>query len=315
MIILSWMITGSLAIIALGRSLHLDDALSWPYAGINAFTPVVYLPVYMALAIGFAMRRNRLLIVSLLVIVAHLYWTVPELWPGKPETAPAGAAQARIMTANLLYTNKTAGSLGSQIRAQRPDILVLEEVTARTLAAVESSGVLGDFTYREVHARPDPFGIAVFSRFALTDPELPSVADLPSLRMTVRMDAAHQFRLFAVHTLSPTSGDYAPRWRRQLDDLRASTALAAMPVVLAGDFNATRDHRPFQRLLDNHLRDAHDVAGAGWLPTWNANGLFAPPLLRIDHVLASPRFAVTRYQVGAPFGSDHKPLVVDLSLR
>ncbi|WP_131768396.1 endonuclease/exonuclease/phosphatase family protein [Candidatus Protofrankia californiensis] len=314
-IFLAWVVAGTLIVVTLGRLVHLDDALSWPYSGINAFTPVEYLPAYMALAVAFALRRNRLLIVSLLAVIAHLAFTVPELWPGKPEAVPAGATKVRIMTSNLLYTNGNAGRLGAQINTTRPDIVVLEEATVLTLEAVEKSGALAGYTYREVHARPDPFGVAVFSRFPLVQAEIPLVADLPSLRMTVQMDAAHQFRLFAVHTVSPTNGEYTPRWRRQLDTLRAEVALTPMPVVLAGDFNATRDHRPFGRLLDEHLRDAHDVAAAGWAPTWNANHLLLPPLLRIDHVLASPQFAVTGYQVGTEIGSDHKPLVVDLAMR
>jgi endonuclease/exonuclease/phosphatase (EEP) superfamily protein YafD len=306
---------GGLGAIALGRYGHLDDALSWPYAGINAFTPVTYLPAYGTLAVGFALRRNRLLIVSMLIIIAHLSWTVPEIWPGKPETAPAGAAKIRVMSSNLLDTNSNVAALAPQIRAQRPDILVLEEATPRTLGAIETSGVLADFPHREVHAQPEPFGIAVFSRFPLVDPDIRQVANLPSLQLTVRVDAARQFRLFAIHTLSPINRDYTSRWRRQLDRLRADVALTGMPVVLAGDFNATRDHRPFERLLTHHLRDAHDVVGAGWAPTWNVTSLFAPPLLRIDHVLASPQFAVTRYRTGTEFGSDHKPVIVDLAMR
>ncbi len=314
-ILFSWLAVGNLGVITLGRALHLDDALSWPYSGINAFTPVEFLPAYVVLAVSFALRRNRLLIVSTLVIIAHLYWTVPELWPGKPESAPAGSAKVRMMSANLLYTNENAGRLGTQIRAEGPDILVLEEATPLTLAAVEKSGALAAFPYQDVRSQPNPFGIAVFSRFPLVEPELRSVADLPSLRLTVQVDAAHQFRLFAVHTVAPINGGSAPRWRSQLDNLRADVARTPIPVVLAGDFNATRDHRPFQRLLNDHLRDAHDVVGAGWTPTWNADHLVLPPLLRIDHVLASPQFAVTGYQVGAAFGSDHKPLIVDLALR
>ncbi len=315
MIFVAWVVVGTLGVLTLGRLVHLDDALSWPYSGINAFTPVEYLPAYVALAIAFALRRNRLLVVALLVVIAHLAWTVPEVWPGKPAPAPAGAARLRILTSNLLYTNAQAGGLGSQILGQKPDIVVLEEVTPLTLGALERSGALAGYAYQEVHAQSDPWGVAVFSRFPLVDPQPLSVADLPSLRMTVQVDAQRRFRLFAVHTVSPTNAGYTATWRRQLDNLRADATLTPMPVVLAGDFNATRDHRPFRRLQDAHLRDAHDVVGAGWTPTWNAKSLFTPPLLRIDHVLASTQFAVTGYQAGAEFGSDHKPVIVDLALR
>jgi endonuclease/exonuclease/phosphatase (EEP) superfamily protein YafD len=131
----------------------------------------------------------------------------------------------------------------------------------------------------------------------------------------VTVDDRRHFVLYAVHTISPTSSGYARRWRREIDALRAEVKRATLPVVMAGDFNATRDHRPFRRLLDAGVRDAHDVVGAGWTPTWKANSLLLPPVLRIDHVLASPAFAVTGYRAGADIGSDHRPVTVELALN
>jgi endonuclease/exonuclease/phosphatase family metal-dependent hydrolase len=87
-------------------------------------------------------------------------------------------------------------------------------------------------------------------------------------------------------------------------------------VVLAGDFNATRGHRPFERLLRAGVRDAHDVTGTGWQPTWRAGSgqLRRRVALRIDHVLASPTFAITGYHLGTCDGSDHHPVIADLAL-
>jgi endonuclease/exonuclease/phosphatase (EEP) superfamily protein YafD len=302
------------AVLAAGRLAHLDDAIAWPYTLINAFTQLVYLPAYAALAVAFAYRRYLLLVLPVLVVAAHLAWTVPEIVPGHAETAPAGAAPVRLMTANLYFENGTAGRLGAQIRAENPDVVVLEEVSKLTLSGVLSSGALDGYPHREADERVGAFGSAVFSRFPLRDADVPFVAGLPSLRLTVDVDAKRSFRLFAVHTLAPVNAEYADRWRAQFDFLNSQARAADLPVVLAGDFNATRDHRPFRRLADAGLRDAHDAAGAGWAPTWNAHGLL-PRLLRIDHVMVSDEFAVTGHRVGDAFGGDHVPVTVDLALR
>lgn len=315
LVLAAWVVTVALAVIAAVRLVHLDDAFAWPFASFNALTPLLYLPVYAALAIGFALRRNLLMIFCALLVVAHLVWALPEVLPGDADDVPQGSARLRVMSANLLYSNTEAGRLGRQIEAADPDVLVLVELSPLTLADVQASGALKEYRYSEVHPQDGAFGAAVFSRFPLSDTAAPEVAGSMSLRTTVRVDERRSFVMYAVHTISPTSGDYAKRWRAQLDQLHEDVETSKLPVVLAGDFNATRDHRPLRQLLSAGVRDAHDVLGAGWTPTWNAKTVAFPPVLRIDHVLASPAFAVTGYQVGSEFGSDHKPVTADLALR
>jgi len=311
----AWAVAGLLVLIALGRLTHLDDAIIWPYAGINAFTPVVYLPAYAALAVGFALRRNLLMIMAGLVVVLHLFWTVPEILPGGAEAAPEGSARLRVMTANLLYHNDQAGRLGEQIRSADPDLLVLVEVSPLTLERLTSSGALAGYRYSETMPKTGAFGSAIFSRFELSDATAPEIAGEQFLRATVRVDEQRRFVVYAVHATSPVGGELTERWRAQLDTLREEVRAAELPVIMAGDFNATRDHRPLRRLTSAGVRDAHDVVDAGWTPTWNADSFGVPPLLRIDHVLASPAFAVTGYRVGDDFGSDHLPVITDLALR
>ncbi|MBX6390550.1 MAG: endonuclease/exonuclease/phosphatase family protein [Frankia sp.] len=313
----AWAVVCGLALVALGRLTHLDDALTWPYSAVNALTPVVYLPAYAALLIGFGLRRNRLAIAATALVALHLFWTAPEAWPGGgPERAPAAgtASPVRLLVSNLRYDNPTAGRLGAQVEDADPDIVVLVEAAPEVLAAVERTGALAGYEYQDRQPREGAFGWAVFSRYPLTDATAPQAGGSPMPRMTVTLDGGRRFTLFPVHTIAPVNDDYAARWRAQMAELRSLASQSSTPLVLAGDFNATRDHRPFRRLLDTGLRDAHDVANAGWGPTWNVASML-PPLLRIDHVLASPEFAVTGYRRGAEIGSDHLPLVVDLALR
>jgi endonuclease/exonuclease/phosphatase family metal-dependent hydrolase len=319
---LGWALGGGLALLVLGRLAHLDDHL-WFYIGVDAYTPVVFLPAYPVLAAALARRRWALGALAAAVVAAHVAWVAPGLWPGSPERAPAGASRLRLMTANLEYNNPTAGALAGQIRAASPDLLVLEELSPLTLSGLRHTGVLAGYRYRMLLPEPGAFGAGVLSRFPLTDVAQPRVAGLLSLRATVHPRPAAAFRLFVVHTPAPRDGHATSRWRAQLADLRretAATAATGMPVVAAGDFNATEDHRGLRRLLaagphGAGLRDAHDVAHAGWTPTWSTSSGPVPPLVRIDHVLCTRQFAVTGYRVGSAYGSDHLPLQVDLALR
>jgi endonuclease/exonuclease/phosphatase family metal-dependent hydrolase len=58
--------------------------------------------------------------------------------------------------------------------------------------------------------------------------------------------------------------------------------------VVAGDFNASRDHRPFRDLLAAGFRDCADVSHSRSWPgfTWPAAGRMLP-VMRLDHVLVS----------------------------
>lgn len=82
-----------------------------------------------------------------------------------------------------------------------------------------------------------------------------------------------------------------------------------LPVVVAGDFNAVQEHLPFRRLLDGGLLvDATVESGAGWLPTYRADGWY-PPLIQIDHVLVSPGISVGRVESVEVGQNAHRALI------
>ena len=271
LVALAWVTAAGLALAVVGRLTHLDDVL-WPYVLVNALTPVLFLPAYPALALGVATHRYPLAAVALIAVVAHLVWLWPEIRPGNPSRAPASAAHFRLLTANLEMDNGRAGMLGRQIRADSPDVVVVEELSNVTYYGLMKSGVLAGYHYSASRPQFGAFGAGVWSRYPLSDVAAPLVGGLESLRVTVTLPTGQRFRVFAVHTLSPQNSQNVDVWRTQLADLSREVRASALPVVLAGDFNATRDMRPFRRVLAAGVTDAHDSAHAGWAPTWNEIG-------------------------------------------
>ena len=81
-------------------------------------------------------------------------------------------------------------------------------------------------------------------------------------------------------------------------------------VIIAGDFNATIDMRPFRRLLNGGYRDASEQAGAGRQFTYRSNWRI-PPFMGLDHVLTRNATAVSTETVTVP-GSDHRALLATL---
>ena len=91
---------------------------------------------------------------------------------------------------------------------------------------------------------------------------------------------------------------------------REWVAAGAGPLVVLGDFN-TPVESAFFRESWGGLADAFSVAGTGFGMT-KYNGWIR---VRIDHVLVSDEWHVDRAQVGNETYSDHRPLIVDLTLR
>ena len=84
---------------------------------------------------------------------------------------------------------------------------------------------------------------------------------------------------------------------------------ARAPVLVAGDFNTPVESQIFQASWGD-LTDAFSRVGFG--PGFTKmNGWIS---VRIDHVLTGPGWTADRVQFGKPFGSDHRPLIVDLTL-
>lgn len=84
----------------------------------------------------------------------------------------------------------------------------------------------------------------------------------------------------------------------------------AGPLLVLGDFNTPVESRIFRRHW-GHLTNAFSVAGTG-LGMTKHNGWIR---VRIDHVLASDEWHVNRVRIGGETYSDHRPLVVDLTLK
>ncbi|MDD9207401.1 endonuclease/exonuclease/phosphatase family protein [Georgenia sp. 10Sc9-8] len=116
--------------------------------------------------------------------------------------------------------------------------------------------------------------------------------------------------LVAVHPVSPRER-LTEQWRKDLDAVMSLCTARRIPgLVLAGDFNATRDHAPLQDL--GSCADAAELAGAGGVSTWPVT---APTWLgsAIDHVLIDDAaFEATEAAVVETGRSDHRGVLVRL---
>ena len=109
------------------------------------------------------------------------------------------------------------------------------------------------------------------------------------------------------------SNDHARRRRLIAHELRDLAERGQGPLIMAGDFNATRYHRPFRELLATRVRDAHVSRGRGFARTW-PQFRRVPAFALLDHVLVSEDIAVTSVTEAHAPGSDHRAVVAALRL-
>jgi endonuclease/exonuclease/phosphatase (EEP) superfamily protein YafD len=288
---------------------------------VTAFVPLALLGYAVAGAASWAVRRlgpaDRLrragsvaLVVSALGLALHAGLAVPS-YAGQHAS---GRADLTVLTANLRLGRADPVAVRRLVADSRADVVVLEEVTP-----VEVNAILPlreSYPYVAGGAAPGAFGTVVFSRWPLVQ-----VRQLPVSKggWQMRVQSSRPFWLVAVHTSQPLV-DY-PKWRADHEALTKALGALDGPVVAAGDFNATLDHRPMRDLLGLGFADAARQANAGWQPTWpasrDADGSFPFGLsvLTLDHVLLSKQLSAISTSTHLVARSDHRALVARLAFR
>ncbi|MEL6980940.1 MAG: endonuclease/exonuclease/phosphatase family protein [Actinomycetota bacterium] len=273
-------------------------------------TPLLILPLVGA-AIGAWRSRSRLLrAVTAAITALFLVWMNPvSAVVGCRGDATASAIT--VYTANVLFDVGQPSDIASSILANDADIILLQEVRSGFVADLEADPRLDIYPHRVGGSNAS--GKVIWSRWPITDSTVDGF--VVSQLLTATIDSPQgSIEVTNVHTLAPVSAGNVAPWQAQFGQLGQLDTSSAQ--ILAGDFNATEDHRPFRDLLGQGWTDAHEPKGCGFDATWptgNASPL-PVPIYRLDHVLVTDHFEILDLRFADPAGSDHIPVVVELQL-
>jgi endonuclease/exonuclease/phosphatase family metal-dependent hydrolase len=258
------------------------------------------------------LRDSRAAATAALAGAALSAAVLPRAVPRRP--LPARGPVLRVLTANLRLGRAEAGPVVELARRTGADVLFVQELTHDAAARLDKAG-LGDLMPNDL---TEPVavggrGSGIYARFPLGDglAVAPSALAQPAARLD--LPSGRSVQLVCVHSLPPRpwSRRAVDNWRSELSML---PSLGGIPVILAGDFNATLDHAPFRALLRRGFVDAASQAGKGLVPTWGPEPGGRPGLLAIDHILIDPRCAVLAISVHPLPGSDHRGVYAELRL-
>jgi endonuclease/exonuclease/phosphatase (EEP) superfamily protein YafD len=280
--------------------------------GAAALSPYLMAGALLAVAL-FGAARQWLLVGVAAGLVAAMIAVQAPLFIASNDTQAQGV-KLRIISANLKEGEADPKYLVASAR-ERADVLSFQELTPTAVGRLSAAGIDAAFPYRWLDAKPNAQGIGIWSRFPLEDQRRIEGYGFAQISAQTRVPgAATATRLLAVHLAGPWP-QAIDRWRQDIGQLPAtlrdiSEQASGDCLVVAGDFNATFDMRPFRDLLRDGFRDAAEQSGAGIQRTFPADTSL-PPLIEIDHVLTRGCQATSLRTIAVP-GSDHRGLVAEV---
>jgi vancomycin resistance protein VanJ len=316
LIIGAWLHLAAIGLV--GSLFYIVPNDTW-YAMVILYAPrwIWALPCIVLLPLGLVKIRKLLLPegLSLLLVV----WPIMGLCI--PWRAPAGdTPQWRIVTCNVGGAAVDAEQLRALLRNLEADVIVLQECSAELAEMVAADG---DWHKHQAHQ------LVLLSRWPIAEAEVyrSQFSSWGAYRaVRYQLDAQPGPISFVnLHLETPRDGFEAlihaepgaieqirAQTDRQSKEAQAVADIARHsnePSLLAGDFNLPVESSLYRNAFGGY-RNAFSCAGWGWGSTkftrWHG--------IRIDHVLASDEWNIQRCWVGADVGSDHRPVIAEVSL-
>lgn len=270
---------------------------------------------------------------TLLFAVFFLGFNIPfGRW--MQQSPAASSTRLRVMTFNIMGGLNGVDQVAQVVRAQKPDVLCLQETMGLTTGKPGALQQQADPIPALRTLLPSSWFMArthevtTFSRFPIvsqTVHEMPLATGRAILetRLDVR---GKQFTVFNTHINivplnAPTrrrenalprvlrfGGSFLTR-QAQIDILLAATRQAQTPFIICGDFN-TPPRGIAYRTLSSQLTDSFRAVG------WGSGLSFRSdlPLMRIDYIWLNDGVRVLDCHVPNVRASDHRPYVADLGL-
>lgn len=250
-------------------------------------------------------------------LLYHAWWIVPytRMFPLEVKSAvPSdGGDVLRVLVSNVLMSNHGAPALLRLVATHHPDVLVTLESDAWWQERLDT--LKADYPFTIQCPLDNRYGMHLYSRLPLEESSVEFLVqnDVPSIHTRIRMASGRAVQAHFVHPTppSPTENDESTERDAELVMVARRVAKLGMPVFVTGDLNDvawSRTTRQFRKL--SHLLDPR--VGRGMFNTFHAGHWF----LRwpLDHIFHSDHFTLRHIHRLPSIGSDHFPLLTELTL-
>lgn len=258
----------------------------------------------------FRIGRWRWLAYCLTIAIAWSFICLGSVYLPTDQPA-AGPNKLKIMSFNVEGFNSMRDEVIAEIRRPDPDVILVLEYTThwhRRLSPLKSQ-----YPHQILKPRWHGFGMAVFSKFPLSETKVVQLTedlmDDPMIVTQVNF-GGQKIRLCGLHVLSPTNAFRLRIRNQQYDEVAKELVKSNVPTIVAGDFNSV-SWSPFVSDFMNKTGYRDSRAGFGYHSSWHAE--YPPLRVPIDHALVSDDICVHSRVLGRYAGSDHLPIIFEVS--
>jgi len=297
LIVVTFMLIGSMGLLVLGylNALHpLLDSISHfrvHFIGVSVILSILLL----------LLHRSKIRYIYLLLsmgLIGLYYYIATEGTIYKPV---GNANTLTHMQYNMNFRNTHLADVLAVLKAQKPDIITLQEVTKSHQEKLET--LKTEYPYQRYCAfYPVVGGVAILSRYPFSQNEKVCVegkglliSEIQLKEMTLTVASLH------LHWPYPY-GQY-----QQIESLKPYLKAIRPPALISGDFNAA----PWSHSVQNiaHYSHTNVVKGLRWSIELSHQLPLIPYMkLPIDQLLLSKEIHIKNIQVFPHLGSDHYPI-------
>ena len=265
--------------------------------------------------------RSVAVIVALVGVAASANVMLPEILGGL-RTRPAAPESGTItvMTHNLFGMNYEMEKVVAAIRAEDPDIIVLQEYFGEQATDLHPL-LLADYPFFVRCRGGKRANLGLYSRLPFTqvdDGACPNNAY--GTTRTAHILAAFQTEDGKPFSVITTHMDWPipiARQHEQLDALSAVVDKIEGPMILAGDFNSTPWSYALRDFVARNGFTRETINLVTYPLSWYYFGAWRDtiPFLPLDHVMTRDGIVVHDLHAGRKTASDHLPVVFTFSVN
>lgn len=217
-----------------------------------------------------------------------------------------------VGTYNKLYKNDEIYNAAYFFKNKKADVIAMQEADPRFVE--ETRNILGyDYVEKtDCDCSAQDTEVAIISKYPLENTKV--VAQHKNgaiIRTEVKVDYDTKVAVYALHIPPPFNSEWYGLRNEFFSKLSQKLEEDKMRSIVMGDFNTTIFSPVMQEFIKTNQYELDNMSETVW-PECSWNGYSDVACARIDHVFVSRQFGVGRSYIGEGYGSDHKPVVVEL---